>query len=408
LKIIDEKGRLFGKINIIDFIVVVFLINLLPMVYFGYKIFTRSPVKTTKDKEFVQLEFECRFIKLSPDRLQLISVGDKEFDREGNILGEIINLGRISSYTYQLDIGNMQQISKEDKFLKEIAAKISVQAEVKGSNIYYQGQTVTTGTPFEFTTNKYTLLVDPDFHRKELTLREKLIDFYVILKDLDKDLLEKISVGNKELDEKGMLVAEILEIGSIRNSSVDIKLGENNFVSGELSDKKQISAKMRLRCQISDEDNIYFKNKTIKEDDPISFQSEEYSAKFILTKVFEIIPSIDKKWLSLQVKFDNIIPEITRLIQKGDVEKNVKDDVVATVDSIISVNPTPAFHLKDNDFLEINHPFNKEMLLSLNVQCAEKKGTFYFKNYPVKMGNNIAFSTDLYSVTGTIIGMEFK
>ena len=43
MNIIDDKGRLFGKINIIDFMVLLFILCLMPMFYFGYKIFNRKP-----------------------------------------------------------------------------------------------------------------------------------------------------------------------------------------------------------------------------------------------------------------------------------------------------------------------------------------------------------------------------
>ncbi|MBC8488612.1 MAG: DUF4330 family protein [Bacteroidetes bacterium] len=42
--LMDEKGRLFGKINIIDFLVLLFLLSLTPMFYFGWKIYTKSQV----------------------------------------------------------------------------------------------------------------------------------------------------------------------------------------------------------------------------------------------------------------------------------------------------------------------------------------------------------------------------
>jgi len=41
MKIIDEKGRLFRRINVIDFLVILFLLCLAPMFYFGYKIFNK-------------------------------------------------------------------------------------------------------------------------------------------------------------------------------------------------------------------------------------------------------------------------------------------------------------------------------------------------------------------------------
>ncbi len=39
MKFIDNRGMLFGKVNIIDFLVVIFVLSLTPMVWYGYRIF---------------------------------------------------------------------------------------------------------------------------------------------------------------------------------------------------------------------------------------------------------------------------------------------------------------------------------------------------------------------------------
>ena len=44
MKFIDEKGRLFGKWNIIDAGVVLFILGLTPMVYYSHKLFNRPPI----------------------------------------------------------------------------------------------------------------------------------------------------------------------------------------------------------------------------------------------------------------------------------------------------------------------------------------------------------------------------
>lgn len=59
--LIDEKGRLFGKINIIDFTVGLFLLCLLPMFWFGYKLMTKPlppppAPKTTIEIPIVEYE----------------------------------------------------------------------------------------------------------------------------------------------------------------------------------------------------------------------------------------------------------------------------------------------------------------------------------------------------------------
>ena len=42
MKIIDAQGRLFGKINIIDLLVILFFINLIPVFYFSHRVITQK------------------------------------------------------------------------------------------------------------------------------------------------------------------------------------------------------------------------------------------------------------------------------------------------------------------------------------------------------------------------------
>ena len=92
VKIIDDKGRLFGKINVIDFLALVFLIALIPMFYSGYKIFNHKvpaiiPViekieKSEYDKllsNYNKLSSDYDNINLDYRKLQeeYVSIGDK-------------------------------------------------------------------------------------------------------------------------------------------------------------------------------------------------------------------------------------------------------------------------------------------------------------------------------------------
>ncbi len=53
MKIVDEKGRLFGKINVIDFLVVLFLACLIAMFYFGYITINKRRVADTTSKQSI-------------------------------------------------------------------------------------------------------------------------------------------------------------------------------------------------------------------------------------------------------------------------------------------------------------------------------------------------------------------
>ncbi len=62
MKIIDEKGILFGKINVIDFLVVIFFLALIPMFYFGYKLYTKRKVAppVIAPEVWADVEIYCR------------------------------------------------------------------------------------------------------------------------------------------------------------------------------------------------------------------------------------------------------------------------------------------------------------------------------------------------------------
>ena len=42
MAIIDKRGMIFGKVNVIDFLVVIFILSLTPMFYFGWKLYTKK------------------------------------------------------------------------------------------------------------------------------------------------------------------------------------------------------------------------------------------------------------------------------------------------------------------------------------------------------------------------------
>ena len=117
MKIIDEKGKLFGKINVIDFLVLLFFLCLTPMFYFGYKIFNKKPPQNTPaaivDAPKIFIETELNFIlnKLEPETARLISKGDREVNEKGEVIAEIISLGKAIPVAYEIDLGGSAKIN---------------------------------------------------------------------------------------------------------------------------------------------------------------------------------------------------------------------------------------------------------------------------------------------------------
>ena len=177
---------------------------------------------------------------MKPELLKIISVGDKELDENGQIIGEIISLGLSKPYKFEYDLGG-QKIIKEDAILKQIDAKLKLKAEVKEFKPYYKDRAIEIGSPLEFKTNDFTITAIPF---EEVEEEERIINLYVTLIDLDEKLLKKISIGDKETDENGTTIAEILSLDKVEDSSLKFDLGSGGVVKEEHGTKKQISTRM--------------------------------------------------------------------------------------------------------------------------------------------------------------------
>ncbi|MFA5089569.1 MAG: DUF4330 family protein [Candidatus Omnitrophota bacterium] len=168
MKIIDEKGRFFGKINVIDLLVIIFLVSLTPMFYYGYKIFIKPPVvkeaveppknKTVievPEKYFMDRKERFDLINLAPDIAEMVAIGDTEKDKDGEVIAEIIDVGKPLPQVYELDMGAGKKIPMEDLRLNHIPVVLQLKAEKKGNNLFYKDKQISVSSPIDFIADKY-------------------------------------------------------------------------------------------------------------------------------------------------------------------------------------------------------------------------------------------------------------
>ena len=184
MKIIDEKGRLFGKINVIDFLVILFLLSLTPMFYFGYKLSTskkelmqreqqaqqeplaQQQVEQQKPKEFIEITIPCNFIEVPAYLLPYLKVGVKQIDEKGKVVGEIIWVGESRPFQHAYNLGTdedgkLKKIKVEDPKLKQLAARLKLTVEVRDPDLYYNNWRIQLGSWFLFTTDLYSYRAMP-------------------------------------------------------------------------------------------------------------------------------------------------------------------------------------------------------------------------------------------------------
>lgn len=115
----------------------------------------------------------------------------------------------------------------------------------------------------------------------------------------------------------------------------------------------------------------------------------------------------EQKWVSVEVKYVSIMPELADITKEGDAEVNSKGKVIAKVRAIKSIKSTDvveATRQKDQNFLIFSHPYNKDMILLMDILCKEDVTGFYYNDkFMVKVGSQFTFSPKFYNITGLIV-----
>lgn len=151
IKIIDEKGRILGKINVIDFIAIVLIVNIVPMSYFGSKL--ASYKKPVPEKNEVKLEVQIKFQRVMPELASFLSEGNTDGEETGRLKkitvnknAELVALGK-----------NDQAVVMQDPTAREITATFDLICIEEDGYVKYKGYVVKIGNAIVFSTNLYTI-----------------------------------------------------------------------------------------------------------------------------------------------------------------------------------------------------------------------------------------------------------
>jgi len=268
MKIIDENGRLFGRINIIDLFVVIFLIGLIPLFFYSKRLAVKKPVMI---EEEIETEVTCRAIKIKPDIAGLISVGDQEADKDGKITGEVIAMGSVEAYFRRFDFGSGQFRILPHLSFKEVPLKLRLRAGVVDNKVCYKGKPVAAGSSFVFKTAKYSLVCMPAEN-----IFGKWVEVKVRFPGVSPELSAMINGGHAEKNKDGKIIGKLNEVINMSPSQLStLKAEEGRVVFINDPTHNDIIAGMELYCNEED-GTLYFKNFPVKVGGQITFSADLY------------------------------------------------------------------------------------------------------------------------------------
>lgn len=142
MKFIDEKGKIFGKVNILDFTIIVFILLivfvLVMVTFFPHRI-PRAIRRMPQQKEITVK------ILLDKDRdwlAQYIKIGDGQRGYENNFMAEIINISKA------------KVVEEAERIIITLRLKANIE---QGNFIVYGNNVLRLGEEFKFETKDYFL-----------------------------------------------------------------------------------------------------------------------------------------------------------------------------------------------------------------------------------------------------------
>lgn len=159
MKIIDEKGRLFGKINIVDFLIIILICVIIPVFFHIYKILGKTPTRIPYS--WIKVEAVTFTI---PEIAELIEPGDMSIDRFGNPDGRMLKiLKKDSKYGEKIKSATIEKTSEaeyEARIPIFLELELSCTKSAESEPWYFRRKPllISLDNKFEFTTDKYRLI----------------------------------------------------------------------------------------------------------------------------------------------------------------------------------------------------------------------------------------------------------
>ena len=286
MKLIDDKGKLFGKINVIDFLVILFFLGLTPMFYYGYKIAAYNQAETPILKKSHYQEFEIIFPNIPKKFIPMISVGDKQY-KKNKFVAEMIKIIDKKPSQIKLSKGQFEEvqhvINLENYF--DLITRMKLLVTPTMGNFYYQGKLIKVDEKFTFSTDKYSINGTISFPGSLQKYGSNRITISIQVNNLLPEIASAIKIGDKEvLAEKNITIATIKGIIKIENAKV-VRFHEGIAKEFENPFYRDVFLDLKIATDES-KNEPFFKNKSIKIGHTISFSTNRYAITGTIINIF--------------------------------------------------------------------------------------------------------------------------
>lgn len=153
MKVIDEKGRLFGKINLLDLVVLIFLVVIIAII--GSKVFNNPEqysVSTEDNVKDMYVTIKCQGVPKG--FYESIQEGDKLLAQNAYTGGTVYKVYEPTPAEYTGVDDNGQVVISEHPYLQDVVIELVTKQNIESPVLKINGQEVRTGLRIFFKTQK--------------------------------------------------------------------------------------------------------------------------------------------------------------------------------------------------------------------------------------------------------------
>lgn len=369
--LIDDEGRLFGLINIVDILVVLLF---LAIGIAGFALFTGGAGEQETRFVTVNLESQPGYIA------EQITVSD-EWDVQGSDSFTITDVYRAPAIDAENDTQVLLRAQINGTPLGDTQ---EVTAEQQLQPISFNGDPLRFGDQLNVQTSKYRVagtVTAIGQTEAELPTQSRR---FVVEATVDRSVADQIDVGDRFVSGG----TEQLRVETV-NIYPTLQEGVRRVVVG-------ITAQTRVKSGVT-----LYGSQPIQADTSINVQTETYQLAGDIVTVGGVEPPGTASSRTVTIDVENIAPERANAITTGATEQS-QDVITAQVLSKVAQPATETIQ-SGGGFQTIEHPTQLDLTINIELSVREfQDGRIQFRGESVNIGDMLSVVLDGIVVEGTI------
>ncbi len=377
MRIIDRNGKLFGKINIIDFLVVLFILLVLiigaRIIFFHKKSITYAAIQVCEGRDSKGNIFNCGKVPYF--------IGDAM--EKGDV---VKSFGKVIAQIVDVDTED------KDESKKDVLIELEMLTDVKKQGLYFRNQELRVNMPISFKTSKINIDgVITKLSSKRINITKPYTEKYVeiFFSNVPPEIFEVLSKGMKSMY-NGKVVTEVIDFEAISGVGVN----------------KDVSIKAMLLVKYK-EGGFWFEDQKLQVGAPIGLNIGDAYLKGKVMKIFDEEKLEEKTRIPMivYVEMYNKRSWVAEKIEVGAKEEDSKGNLLAEIINKEVSDAEIEVITESGEVYRKFSPLYKDIRLKVRIYVEKKDGQSLYHNKEVIIGVPILISLPDIEFEGVIVDL---